>query len=106
MVIGIHVESMQDRPVDSVQRLDERLVSTRKNIWHGRDIPYPVAIARPAQPCPVVEDYGLNGFPTLILIDRRGNLVDTVDDNEAGLALVKKCLAEKASVTAPGRDIR
>jgi hypothetical protein len=105
VVIGIHVEYVKDRPVDSVRRLDERLVSTRKNIWHGRDIPYAVAIARPAQPCPVVEAYGINGFPSLLLIDRRGNLVDTVDDNEAGLALVKKCLAEKAPDAAPGSDI-
>jgi thiol-disulfide isomerase/thioredoxin len=95
VVIGIHVEYVKDRPVDSVQRLDEKLVSTRQNIWHGRDIPYAVAITRPVQPCPVVEAYGINGFPSLLLIDRRGNLVDTVSDDEEGLALVKKCLAEK-----------
>jgi thiol-disulfide isomerase/thioredoxin len=105
VVIGIHVEYVKDRPVDSVQRLDEKLVSTRKNIWHGRDIPYAVAIARPVKPCPVVEAYGINGFPSLLLIDRRGNLVDTVDDDEAGLALVKKCLAEKAPVAVPRSDI-
>jgi thiol-disulfide isomerase/thioredoxin len=106
VVIGIHVEVVKDHPVDSVQALDDKLVSIRKKIWKGRDIPYPVAIARPVHPCPCVEDYGINGFPTLLLIDRRGNLVDVVDDDEVGMALVKKCVAEKLPSTSPHSDRR
>jgi thiol-disulfide isomerase/thioredoxin len=105
VIIGVHVESDKDRPVDSVQGLDEKLVSIRKEIWNGRDIPYPVAITGPTHPCVSVEDYGINGFPTLLLIDRRGNLVDTVFADDEGLALVKKCLAEKPPSTPPHSDL-
>ncbi len=90
-IVGIHVDLGEDEKeaVDSVEKLDARLVKTRKNIWNGRDVPYPVALVRgksvPFGPaglahkadCQASADYGVTGYPTLVLIDREGNVVDT-----------------------------
>jgi hypothetical protein len=107
VVIGVHVDTGPDGgTVDSPEKLDAKLVDIRKNIWHGRAIPYPVAIARPERNNAVAEDYGLNGYPTLLLIDRRGNLVDEVDIGEKGLALIRKKLAEPPGPTSQTNDRR
>lgn len=89
-VVSIHIDQGEDEtaPVDSVDKLDERLVKVRKNLWDGRDLPYPVALikaksvpygpaglAREAR-CQASADYGVTSYPTLILIDRAGNIVD------------------------------
>jgi len=72
----------------------------------GRDIPCPIALARPAKPCAVVEDYGIRSSQTALLSDRRGNLVGIVDEGDDGVvALVQKCLADKPApqAEAPAR---
>jgi thiol-disulfide isomerase/thioredoxin len=105
VVIGIHVDESKTGPwVESVPKLDEKLVTIRKDLWNGRDIPFPVALVRHERPCPVVEGYGINGYPTCLLIDRRGNIVDVVSDDNEGLALVEKCLADKPGPAPPGGD--
>ncbi len=106
VVIGIHVDESTTGPwVESVPKLDEKLSTIRKELWNGRDIPFPVALVRHERPCPVVEDYGINGYNTCLLIDRRGNVVDVVYDNDEGLALVQKCLAEKPGPAVPRGEI-
>jgi hypothetical protein len=106
VVIGIHVDESTTGPwVESVPKLDEKLSTIRKELWNGRDIPFPVALVRHERPCLVVEDYGINGYNTCLLIDRRGNVVDVVYDNDEGLALVQKCLAEKPGPAVPRGEI-
>jgi len=96
VVIGIHVDESRTGPwVESVAKLDEKLKTIRQELWHGRDIPFPVALARHERPFPVVEDYGINLYNTCLLIDRRGNLVNAVEKNDEGSALVQKCLDGK-----------
>jgi thiol-disulfide isomerase/thioredoxin len=89
-VIGIHVDLGPDEeaPVDSADKLDEKLLTIRKNVWKGRDVPYPVALikARPVAfgpagltreaRCQASADYGVTSYPTMILVDRMGNVVD------------------------------
>jgi thiol-disulfide isomerase/thioredoxin len=89
-IVGIHIDLGNDEkePIDSADKLDEKLSTIRKNVWKGRDVPYPVALitaktvpfgpaglAREAR-CQVSADYGVTSYPTLILVDRAGNVVD------------------------------
>jgi hypothetical protein len=101
VVIGIYVDLSRTAPfADLARGLDQNLTRIRKKLRHGRDIPCPIALARPVKPCAVVEDYGIRGSQTALLIDRRGNLVDLVDDDADGVALVQKCLADKSAPRA------
>jgi thiol-disulfide isomerase/thioredoxin len=95
VVIAIHVEAT-DQGIDTVAKLDAKLAGVRKRRWHGRDLPFPVAIARPRMPerSMVEKDYGASLWPYMILIDRRGNVVDFVDQT-VSLSLLEKALAEK-----------
>lgn len=90
-VIGIHVDVDKaggNHLVASTSELDDALQTVRKGSWRGRDIPFPVAISTPQQvsydprvadmaPSQVAADYGIVGFPTMILIDSEGKLADS-----------------------------
>jgi thiol-disulfide isomerase/thioredoxin len=108
-IIGVHTDlgSDEEEPVDTVERLDARLTSTREKLWKGRDRPFRVALVR-GNRTPYGEGidyearsaaaaaYGIVGYPTCILIDRRGTVVASKwAPNEAGIALLEKVLAEK-----------
>lgn len=84
VTIGIHVDAGQE--IDSAAKLDEKLAEIKKAHWKGRDIPFPVALLLerrvPFRPdvqrtacCPLAADYGVDGVPTGMLIDRQGRLV-------------------------------
>jgi AhpC/TSA family len=106
VVVGVFVdESGTARVADLTRRLDQNLTAWRKSLRQGRDLPCPIAVARPGHPCAVVEDYGIQWFSPALLIDRRGNLVGVVDQGDDGLALVQKCLADKPApqAVAPAR---
>ncbi|HEY4261376.1 MAG TPA: TlpA disulfide reductase family protein [Schlesneria sp.] len=96
-IIGIHVDlgEQEKEPVDTVEKLDRRLIGIRKDVWDGQDVPYPVAIVagkltsygtaietRKAA-SPVAALYGVTAYPTLILIDRQGNVVGHFAPNRA-----------------------
>jgi hypothetical protein len=113
-VIGIAVDVDPDkRPIDSVQKLDDLLAKVRKETWAGRDIPFPVALVPPrptafgsnlrniqyADSEPAA-DYGVTQYPTLLLIDRHGVLVNELDGSDASLASLQKTLGLKASPAA------
>jgi thiol-disulfide isomerase/thioredoxin len=94
VVIGVHVD-VTEAKVDSVEKLDARLMSVRKTVWHGRDIPYPVALARPqGRHSAITDDYGIHMYPRHLLIDRRGNIVDLFHTDAGGVALLQKLLDE------------
>ena len=94
VVIGVHVD--YSNTVDSVEKLDAKLVDTRKNLWKGRDLPFPVAITRPIKGgAAVAQDYGVSSYPSMLLIDRRGNLVDIMYAGPRGMAMLHKALNEK-----------
>jgi thiol-disulfide isomerase/thioredoxin len=106
VVIGVHVE-FTEANVDSVEKLDAKLTSVRKTVWHGRDIPYPVAIVRPqGRRSAVSDDYGIHGYPGHLLIDRGGNVVDLMGTEAGGVALLQKYLDQKPADKAPRSDRR
>jgi hypothetical protein len=113
IVIGVDVDvDQQKKPVDSAQKLDEMLATPRKDAWGGRDIPFPVAIVPPAltpfgeklhtrqfADSPASADYGVTQYPTVLLIDRHGVLVNELDDSDQSLALLEKTLGLRLSPT-------
>ncbi len=113
-VVGVEVDVDQNKkPIDSVQKLDDALAKVRKDAWGGRDLPFPVAIVAPRltvfsnfktalfADSQVTADYGVTQYPTVLLIDRHGVLVNELDDSEQSLALLQKTLGLKVSATPP-----
>jgi thiol-disulfide isomerase/thioredoxin len=93
IIIGIHVDYDEENGVATTAELERKLTAARKSIWKGRDIPFPVALttsriqgfgedaARSAL-CAAAVDYGIENYPTMILIDRRGRVVGRVDERD------------------------
>ncbi|MHC4095628.1 MAG: peroxiredoxin family protein [Planctomycetota bacterium] len=81
MVIGIHDDSLE-----SIDELDEKLVTVREKIWMGRDLNFPIAldgggrtrIARTDETVPgaTTAAYGITSFPTTVLIGRDGEVIE------------------------------
>jgi hypothetical protein len=99
-----------------VGKLDEVLASVKKDAWGGHDLPFPVAIV-PPQPTPlgpkftapayadspVAADYGVTQYPTVLLIDRHGVLVDELVDSDRSLALLGKTLGLQPLPVSPSK---
>jgi thiol-disulfide isomerase/thioredoxin len=88
-IMGVHVGIEGDDEVDTVEELDAALTETRNGLWKGQDIPFPVALVK-AERTKHIEaegearsraaaDYGVGGYPTTILIDPDGRVVDVAD---------------------------
>ena len=104
-IINIRLDRI--RAVDSQANLEEMLAEVKKPFWKGRDVPVPIALALssrvPSQPnvkakwgCPVLEDYGITGLPTGVLIDRQGRVVGKFDlRSNRDNAVLEKMLKEK-----------
>jgi thiol-disulfide isomerase/thioredoxin len=106
VIVGVHIDAdAGEEPVDSVETLDRQLTTIRQDIWNGRDVPYPVALAlnhpqpfhieteRPARTA-VAADYGVWFYPTWILIDRQGRVVGPLDQRDY-IKTIEAALAEK-----------
>ena len=108
VVIGIHVDFSTDpwQRVDTSAMLDDQLLKTRKELWGGRDVPFPVAMVTSERAFnsqgesirtvnQTVANYGIHRYPTQVLIDRRGNVVKSFSPNAEGMALLEKVLREE-----------
>ncbi len=85
VIIGVHVDI--DGEVDTAAKLDEKLAPHRKNIWKGKDIPFPVALVSGKEVADgeqrsrglAAQQYGVTGYPTTVLIDREGKVVGPLE---------------------------
>ena len=109
-VIGIHVDTgeSEETPVNTVDELDQRLRRVRKDVWDGRDVPYPVALVSGKRTSfgtvvetsdrargELVAKFGVVSFPTVILIDRQGRIEGRFDPgNSKDVARLEKLLIE------------
>ncbi len=84
-IIGVHVSHGVDDEVDSIREMDEKLSQVREKVWKGQQIDFPVALTRNRMLAftpggdsfafsRMSVAYGINQFPTLIVIDRQGNV--------------------------------
>jgi hypothetical protein len=102
-IVGVHMDI--DGEVDTAAKLDAKLASVRKEIWKGKDMPFPSALVSGARvstgddkrPGGSVALYGVRGFPTTILIDRDGKVVGQFHarDIKAASAEIEKLLADE-----------
>lgn len=109
VIIGVHVDLDQensDQRVDTVTKLDEQLIETRKSLWKDRDIPFAVALVAGNPTAfgdgivgkassPAAAAYGILSYPTQVLINRKGNVVRKFHPNEDGIKLLEKTLRER-----------
>lgn len=114
-IVAIHIDSGEmdygkDEKVPlvgSAEMLDAKLADARKGLWQGRDVPYPVAIVTgnriPFDPsitegqatCRLAVEYGVVEYPTLVLIDKQGNVVGKFDpEQEESIKQLEKLLSE------------
>jgi thiol-disulfide isomerase/thioredoxin len=97
VVVGVHVDILE-KPgagaVDTADKLNKKLEEVRKELWHGRDIPFPVALTKfhqvPYGPrvsgkvgCQASADFGIMIYPTQVLIDRNGKVVGKCETRTA-----------------------
>jgi thiol-disulfide isomerase/thioredoxin/tetratricopeptide (TPR) repeat protein len=57
---------------DSLRDMDEKLKPTVKGLWKGRALPFPVIVDATKKS---TDNYGIQGFPTQVLIDPGGRIV-------------------------------
>ncbi|MBP3960620.1 redoxin domain-containing protein [Gemmata sp. G18] len=80
-IVGVHMDI--DGEVDTVAKLDARLAGYVKDEWKGKKIPFPNALV-PGTRVGTGDDekrggpiaqYGIQSYPTCLLIDREGKVV-------------------------------
>jgi len=100
-ILGIHIDA--GNRITSLADYDAYAKSLKTGILDGKDITYPVAlIAEKPTPfvgnsvkdatCELAAAYGVNSYPTMILIDRNGNVVGDFRDTPEGLATLETLL--------------
>ena len=94
---GLAVIAIHDASVESIDEMDRKLNdqrqwgSIREQEWWGRDLPFPVALdGVPAAAADrghgaTIDAYGINFFPTALLIDREGKVVKQMAAWDANL---------------------
>lgn len=68
VVLAIH-----DPQATDFAMLDEKLKPIIRRTWHGRSLPFPILLDTSGQ---MIEDYGVKGWPTAVLLDPEGRVVD------------------------------
>ncbi|HWB14365.1 MAG TPA: redoxin domain-containing protein [Pirellulales bacterium] len=68
VVLAVH-----DPQATDFAALDEKLQPIVRRTWHGRSIPFPILLDKSGR---MVEDYGVERWPTAVLIDPEGRVVD------------------------------
>ncbi len=104
VIIGVHVDA--DGEIDTAKKLDEKLVEYKKDVWKGKDLPFPTLLTSGKVTShednfsrgKMAEKYGIRSYPSTILIDREGKVVGKfhAGDSKKALEEMEKLLnAEK-----------
>ncbi|MCA9064081.1 MAG: TlpA family protein disulfide reductase [Planctomycetaceae bacterium] len=100
-ILGLHIDA--GNRITSLAEYDTLVKRLKSGILDGSEIPYPVALiaekptpfagnsARNAM-CKIAAAYGVDSYPTMILIDREGNIAGEFRDTPEDLTLLKELL--------------
>lgn len=111
-ILGLHIDA-GDR-ITSLSDYEVFAESLKTGVLNGEDISYPVALiaekptsfggnsAKDAM-CELAAAYGVNSYPTMILIDRNGNIVGEFHDTPEGLATLETLLGIAGTADNVGR---
>lgn len=86
VIIGVHVDI--DGEVDTAAKLNEKTAPLKRDHWNGRDLPFTVALMSGKEHSDgekvqgALADYGIDAYPTTILIDTKGNVVGAFDAHD------------------------
>jgi thiol-disulfide isomerase/thioredoxin len=76
------VLAFHDGTVKDFSEMDAKTEHTKKALWHGRDLPFPILLdAQKGTHGATIEAFGIHSFPTTILIDPQGKLVGEISPN-------------------------
>jgi thiol-disulfide isomerase/thioredoxin len=71
--------AFHDGTVKDFSEMDAKTEHSKKTLWHGRDLPFPVLLdAQKGRHGATIEAFEINSFPTTILIDPQGKLVGQI----------------------------
>ena len=68
------VIAFHDATVKSFAELDAKLKSIEANVWGGKPLPVPILLDATGE---TLKRYDIRAFPTAVLIDPGGKIVDT-----------------------------
>jgi len=102
VILALHDQSVQSRTA-----YEGKIATVRQRLWGGRELPFRVLLDRPDPRKPdhrgpegagtTIRRYGVNGFPTLFVIDRDGTMVGRVNHSDhERLESIIRGLLEKA----------
>lgn len=88
-ILSVHVDI--DGDVDTAAKLDEKIAEYKRTQWNGRDLPFPTALSAGKETPDgydgiTAAQYGILGYPTTVLIDRDGNVVDEFEARDTAAA--------------------
>jgi thiol-disulfide isomerase/thioredoxin len=80
-IVGVHLDI--DGEIDTAAKLDDKIAGFKKDLWKGKDLPFPGALTSGKRVGEgdertrggAAEQYGVLAYPTTILIDRDGKVV-------------------------------
>lgn len=82
---GLVIIAIHDDSVGSIAEMDRKLAATRQKLWGGRDLPFLVALdgggptrivhSAASHPGATTAAYGIQSFPTTLLVGRNGTLL-------------------------------
>jgi thiol-disulfide isomerase/thioredoxin len=78
--------AFHDSSVSTLAEMDRNLVKTKDTIWEGRDLPFPVLLDDERK---TATAYGIQSWPTSVLIDPDGKVVGKVHHKELEAKLPK-----------------
>ena len=90
--------ALHDGTVKDFAEMDVKTASTKKSLWKGRDLPFPILLdADNEDRGATVKAYGIRSFPTTLLIDPDGKLVGEVSLEDLARKLPEIPLAVRVS---------
>jgi thiol-disulfide isomerase/thioredoxin len=91
-VKDVDIIAVHDGTVTSINQMNKQTETAKKNIWGGRELPFRVALAgggptaiegtEAEANAQTIADYGINSFPTTLLINKQGNLVTRLNHSD------------------------
>ncbi len=97
------IVTVHERNVTDFADLDKKLKPIVARTWRGRPFPFPILLDTSGS---MARDYGVHGYPTAVLIDPEGRVVDFGrKPTELGSQVCEEFLASKLTPLSPARRL-